>query len=191
MWACRDLRRINTSAVLRTYGICHLPLGKRLSLGSAAAPPPTLSSHLSLSDFPFLSLLLSGFKGLKCFSCLLCIKCPFRSPVLPSARPPPTLRSVKRKMAQRRRGCWRCEAFAERGWSHHRKVFVFNSMLGSQAGRRWEESDTCYRQTGSHCFAFMTQKQQSIYALFSFEFFSFVSVPANCCLTHLMSSFYS
>lgn len=68
-------------------------------------PPPTLSSHLSLSDFPFLSLLLSGFKGLKCFSCLLCIKCPFRSPVLPSARLPPTLRSVKRKMAQRRRGC--------------------------------------------------------------------------------------
>lgn len=87
MWACRDPPRINTSAVLRTYGICHLPLGKRLFLDSAAAPPPS-SSHLSLSDFPSLSLslLLSGFKGLKCFSCLLCIKCP--PPHLP---PPATL----------------------------------------------------------------------------------------------------
>lgn len=51
-------------------------------------PPPPSSSHLSLSDFPSLSLslLLSGFKGLKCFSCLLCIKCP--PPHLP---PPATL----------------------------------------------------------------------------------------------------
>lgn len=28
MWACQDPQRINTIAVLRTYGICHLPLGK-------------------------------------------------------------------------------------------------------------------------------------------------------------------
>lgn len=45
---------------------------KRLSLGSATTSPS--SSHLSLSDF--LYVLLLGFKGLKYFSCLLCIKCP-------------------------------------------------------------------------------------------------------------------
>lgn len=43
-----------------------------------APPPPPFPHHISLyPTFPLsLSLLLSGFKGLKCFSCLLCIKCP-------------------------------------------------------------------------------------------------------------------
>jgi len=70
----------------------------------APPPPPPLSSHLYNRHTLSRSLLLSGFKGLKCFSCLLCIKRPpsFTPPPTPSA---PKLRSVKRKMAQWRRGC--------------------------------------------------------------------------------------
>lgn len=138
MWACRDLPRINTSAVLRTYGICHLPLGKRLSLGSTATLPP--SSHLFLSDFPSLSL--SSCWDLKAWSALV-VYCALNGPLLHHHPPPPKLRSVKRKKAQRRRGCWRCEALSDRGWSHHRKVVAFNSMWGSQQGRRGRDSDTC------------------------------------------------
>lgn len=73
MWACQDPQRINTIAVLRTYGICHLPLGKE-TLPWLCHHLPFLITSLSLSDF--LYVLLLGFKGLKYFSCLLCIKCP-------------------------------------------------------------------------------------------------------------------
>lgn len=128
MWACRDPPRINTSAVLRTYGICHLPLGKRLSLGSAAAPPS--SSHLSLSDFPSLalSLLLSGFKGLKCFSCLLCIKCPPSSFTPTTNTTPLNFAVLREKWLSGGEAADAVKPSQTGGWSHHRKVFAFNSM---------------------------------------------------------------
>lgn len=83
-----------------------------------APPPPPLPHHISL--YPTFPPSLSPFscRDLEAWSALV-VYCALNAP-LSSFTPttntttrPPKLRSVKRKMAQRRRGCWRCEALSD------------------------------------------------------------------------------
>lgn len=68
--------------------------------------PPSLISSLALP-------LLSGFKGLKCFSCLLCIKCPptrllnfavFREKWLSGAEAADAVKPLRRRLESSQEG---------------------------------------------------------------------------------------
>lgn len=88
MWACRDPRRINTSAVLRTYGICHLPLGKKTLPWLRRCSPPQLSHHISLD--PTFPSSLSSCRDLKAWSALV-VYCALNVPFAHPPSPPPAL----------------------------------------------------------------------------------------------------
>lgn len=192
MWACRDLRRINTSAVLRTYGICHLPLGKRLSLGSAAAPPPQLSHHISL--YPTFPSSLSSCRDLKAWSALVvycALNVPFVHPSSPPPALPPNFAVLREKWLSGGEG-------ADAVKPSRREAGVITGrcsclILCEEVKRAGVEKKVtpATGKLGRIVLLLWHKNNKASMRFINSNFFSFVSVPANCCLTHLMSSFYS